>query len=82
MRNKTGDGKSGMIARFQKGSATYRCSMCGRMTREVSAGDAATRLCRHCIEITEWLNFIENGGSMECVPAKYRAEIEKIENES
>lgn len=73
---------SGKIARFQNGSATYRCVMCNRMTREVVAGDAATKMCRHCIEITEWLNFIENGGSMEAVPAKYRAEIEKIENES
>lgn len=73
---------TGKIANFQKGKAVYKCALCGRATRETVAGDAATGLCRHCIEITEWMNFIEDGGPMEAVPAKYRAEIEKIEREN
>ena len=35
-------------SRFQKGSATYTCNACGKLTRETGDGESRVGLCLYC----------------------------------
>jgi hypothetical protein len=39
--------------RFAKGSGSFECEDCGKLTRETGAGESQFRLCRDCIEKAE-----------------------------
>lgn len=65
-------GQSSRNSRFQKGSGSYRCAECGKLTRDTGNGEGALELCKHCMEQATWDNFIADGGDPEEVPEEYR----------
>lgn len=34
--------------KFQRGSGTYKCDECGKLTRETGEGESLVRLCLRC----------------------------------
>lgn len=45
--------------RFQKGSAVFPCTQCGKHTRETGEGESQLKLCKRCIfEV-----YVENAAS-------------------
>ena len=50
-----------MIDKFQKGSSTYKCTSCGKRTRDTGAGEAQFKLCRSCYLDQEYENAHDNG---------------------
>jgi len=59
--------------RFQRGSATYKCSICGRQTRETGAGESHSRQCADCYELAAIENSLLDGADY----ADFREEIER-----
>lgn len=51
--------------RFRKGSSTYKCQCCGKLTRETGASESSARLCVVCYELAGIDNFLtDNGGDL------------------
>ena len=46
--------------RFQKGSGVFKCSDCGKLTRDTGEGEGETKTCRICLEIWSYENMLEN----------------------
>ena len=66
-------------SRFQKGSGTYKCESCGKLTRATGRGDNEhVRMCVHCYKVGGYVNAISDG-EMELadVPEEYRADVAK-----
>ncbi len=38
------------ISKFRPGSTTYKCGICGKMTRDTGMGEASVDLCVRCYD--------------------------------
>jgi len=54
--------------KFYVGSATYKCSECGRTTRDTGHGEKSAMMCRSCYEQAEQDNADSDDGSTEPEP--------------
>ncbi len=48
--------------RFEKGSGTFICRICGKRTRSTSPDNAAVQLCTPCMEHEEAINAHNDNG--------------------
>ena len=48
------------IARFKRGSATYKCGICGKLTRETGDSESGSESCRDCYAISGWENALQD----------------------
>lgn len=62
-----------MRTRFEKGSATYICQNCGKLTRAVG-DERGSCLCVHCYELEQWENKLADDGP-DGIPAEILAEL-------
>jgi len=49
------------MQRFQKGISTYKCGMCGKLTRETGDGESYVDLCKICYEKAGDENSVADG---------------------
>lgn len=62
--------------RFGRNGA-YVCAECGKLTRDTGSGEAGVGLCRHCLEVAEYVNSVNDGDlDIEEVPEKYRKDVQ------
>lgn len=47
--------------RFQRGSGTFRCRVCGKMTRETGQGEASVEMCAFDLRLSEAENSLQDG---------------------
>jgi len=47
--------------RFVRGSGTYKCGDCGKMTRETGEGESQCNMCRRCYMIAGLENSLSDG---------------------
>ena len=50
-----------MIRKFYKGSAVFKCNVCGRGTRDTGAQSAGNKICPQCYELAGIENEISDG---------------------
>ena len=51
------------VSRFERGSSTYRCESCGKLTRNTGdEGDFGRRSCRKCWDEAGFENEHQDGG--------------------
>lgn len=50
------------VSKFQKGSGTYKCSWCGKQTRETGDGESSVEMCSLCYEIAGVENMHSDDG--------------------
>ena len=71
-----------MLSTFTKGSGCYKCTSCGRMTRDTGDRDAVhARMCSQCFEASGLDNMISDGCASENDKKRYedlKAEITKL----
>lgn len=48
-------------SKFRKGSGTYKCQSCGKMTRETGHGESDCELCVYCYEVAGEYNGLQDG---------------------
>lgn len=67
------------ISKFHRGSAVFKCNVCGRKTRDTGAQSAGNKICPQCFELAGIENEISDGyGTYEerkNTIARYVAEI-------
>lgn len=66
-----------MKDRFQPGSGTYVCGVCGKQTRETGYGESDNGLCASCFRIAEWENALSDGDIDEAEFERITEEIKK-----
>lgn len=52
-------------AHFRKGSSTYTCRSCGKLTRETGHCESGVELCAACYDEAGWENEHQDGGHAE-----------------
>jgi hypothetical protein len=50
-----------MVKHFRKGSAVYKCNVCGRGTRDTGVQSLGNKLCPQCYELAGIENSISDG---------------------
>lgn len=53
------------ISRFQKGSSTYSCTVCGKLTRDTGDGEDMLHQCADCYESGGDANAVADGHMSE-----------------
>lgn len=49
------------ISKFYRGSATFTCDVCGRLTRHTGVQSAGNKLCPQCFDLAGLENGISDG---------------------
>jgi hypothetical protein len=60
--------------RFKRGTGTYTCEDCGKLTRDTGLGEAGCRLCAYCFEKASAENGLADAETDEA-RAYYTAEL-------
>jgi hypothetical protein len=64
--------------RFAKGSGCFRCSDCGKLTRETGVAAKGSGMCDTCWEIAGWYNAMQDG---EITEEEYNQKVAEIKKE-
>jgi hypothetical protein len=48
------------VSKFARGSSTYNCRYCGKLTRETGLGESDIRACAYCYEEGDLENSLAN----------------------
>lgn len=62
--------------RFQRGSGTYQCVICGALTRETGEGESAVQMCRTDYLLEGLYNALQDGAISE---QEYKTQAAGIE---
>lgn len=63
------------VNRFIKGSSTFKCADCGKLTRYTGKSSMGTDLCDDCYEIAGWDNALTDG---DCTQEEYDQAVANI----
>ena len=53
--------RSYRVNRFKRGSGCYKCSDCGKQTRDTGEGEAGVGLCKRCYDLAGEYNVFQDG---------------------
>ncbi|MDV7392824.1 hypothetical protein RZS08_15755, partial [Arthrospira platensis SPKY1] len=70
-------GASVMISKFRRGSSTFTCEGCGKLTRDTGVQGIGMGLCPYCYEVGGLENSLDDG---EITPEQFeagKAELQK-----
>jgi len=46
--------------RFRRGSGVFKCSLCGKLTRETGRSNSFVEMCPFCMEASEQYNLVQD----------------------
>jgi hypothetical protein len=64
-------------SKFTAGHGTYKCDMCGKLTRDTGQGEGELELCLKCMVTCELENMISDGADQRWIDA-WRKKLEAM----
>jgi len=64
-----------MIGTFVRGSTTFTCVCCGKLTRKTGVQDYGSELCPYCYELIGWENALNDGNITQEQYDNYEKEL-------
>jgi hypothetical protein len=72
--------KTHLVSKFHRGSSTFPCNVCGRLTRDTGVQSAGNKICPQCYELAGIENSISDGHeTLESQKSNIESYVKEIE---